>query len=305
PVEIGQLRLLNGRGPCSGRVEVYYNGTWGTICDHSWDLSDAHVVCRQLGCGVALKAMVSAHFGQGSGPIWLDELSCSGNESHLGECPSLHWGQHDCRHKEDAGVLCLESLDLRLGSEDHKRSGWLEVFYNGTWVSVCSNSMDYNTVSVICRQLKCGAKGNIETFSRSQESLQAWWIDKINCHGQESFLWHCPSQSWDQNSCHQGEEAFITCEALSRYEDSLYEAVYQEIDYHLTGDKEDFLSSPDISSQPDDRPGDGYDDAEKLSGPEIPPVTQMNEGSNWEPTNNWDDYRASHTDEWFPTDLLT
>ncbi|XP_036624332.1 antigen WC1.1-like [Trichosurus vulpecula] len=210
--ENGQVRLLNGRGPCSGRVEVYYNGTWGTVCDDSWDLSDAHVVCRQLGCGVALEAMVSAHFGEGSGPIWLDELSCSGNESHLGECPSLHWGQHDCRHKEDVGVLCSESLDLRLVSEDHKCSGWLEVFYNGTWGNVCSNSMDDNTVSVICRHLSCGSKGRIETFSSSQQSLQARWIDKINCQGQESFLWHCPSQSWDQNSCQQGEEALITCE---------------------------------------------------------------------------------------------
>uniref|UniRef100_A0A4X2KEM0 SRCR domain-containing protein n=1 Tax=Vombatus ursinus TaxID=29139 RepID=A0A4X2KEM0_VOMUR len=210
--ENGQLRLLNGRGPCSGRVEVYYNGTWGTICDDSWELSDAHVVCRQLGCGVALKAMVSAHFGQGSGPIWLDELSCSGNESHLGECPFLHWGQHDCRHKEDAGVLCSESLDLRLKSVGHKCSGWLEVFYNGTWGSICSNSLDYDTVSVICRHLKCGGKGNIETLPSPPKSLQARWIDKINCQGQESFLWHCPSQSWDQKSCDQGDEAFITCE---------------------------------------------------------------------------------------------
>ncbi|XP_078011814.1 antigen WC1.1-like [Phascolarctos cinereus] len=302
--ENGQLRLLNGRGPCSGRVEVYYNGTWGTICDDSWDLSDAQVVCRQLGCGVALKAMVSAHFGQRSGPIWLDELSCSGNESHLGEWPSLRWGQHDCRHKENAGVLCSESLDLRLGSEDHKCSGWLEVFYNGTWGSVCSNSMDYNTVSVICRHLKCGTKGNIETFSSPRESWKARWIDKINRQGQESFLWHCPSQSWHQNSCHQGEEALITCEgeklpsttkALFRYGDSLYEAVYQEIDYYMTGDKEDFLSSPDISSQPDDTPGDGYDDVEELSGPEIFPVTQMNEGDTLGPTNEWDEYSASHT----------
>ncbi|XP_072497749.1 antigen WC1.1-like [Notamacropus eugenii] len=474
--ERGQLRLLNGRSPCSGRVEVYYNGTWGTICDDSWDLSDAHVVCRQLGCGVALEAMVSAHFGQGSGPIWLDELSCSGNESHLGECPSLHWGRHDCRHKEDAGVLCSESLDLRLVSEDHKCSGLLEVFYNGTWGSVCSNSMEYSTVSVICRHLSCGSKGHIETLSSPPKSLQTRWIDRINCRGQESSLWHCPSQSWDQNSCQQGEEALITCEgrkvidcptsgpctdkdklrliggktscsgrveiwhngswgtvcddswdladanvvcqqlscgsaladlewpafspgngtiwlddvqckgkesslwdcparpwgqndckheedagvlcsaerttlssttkgpitktvstplnsgtfsllgivclilgallflilillgiqvhrgriqkqALSRYGDSLYEPVYQDIDYYLTGNKKDLLKSPDISSWPDETLGNGYDDAEELFGPEIPPVQQMNEGRILGPTNEWEEPRESSTGE--------
>ncbi|XP_074044655.1 antigen WC1.1-like [Macrotis lagotis] len=210
--ENGQLRLLNGGGPCSGRVEVYYNGTWGTICDDSWDMNDAHVVCRQLGCGVALKVMTSAHFGEGSGPIWLDTLNCSGNESHLWECPSLQWGQQDCRHKEDAGVLCSESLDLRLVSDNQECTGWLEVFYNGTWGSVCSNSMDHNTVSVICRHLSCGATGTVDTLSRPRKNLQVQWIDKINCQGKESFLWHCPSQFWDQNSCHQEEEAHITCE---------------------------------------------------------------------------------------------
>lgn len=105
-----------------------------------------------------------------------------------------------------------EYLNLRLVSEDHMCSGWLEVFYNGTWGSVCSNSMHDNTISVICRHLSCGAKGHIEPLSSPQNHLGARWIDRINCQGQESSLWHCPSQSWDQNSCQQGEEALITCE---------------------------------------------------------------------------------------------
>ena len=96
-----QLRLVDGGGPCAGRVEILDQGSWGTICDDGWDLDDARVVCRQLGCGEALNAKRSAHFGAGSGPIRPD-----GNESHVWRCPSRGWGRHYCRHKEDAGVIC-------------------------------------------------------------------------------------------------------------------------------------------------------------------------------------------------------
>uniref|UniRef100_A0A8D2AKL8 SRCR domain-containing protein n=1 Tax=Sciurus vulgaris TaxID=55149 RepID=A0A8D2AKL8_SCIVU len=194
-----ELRLVDGGGRCVGRVEILQQGSWGSICDDSWDLSDAHVVCRQLGCGVALEATFSAHFGEGSGPIWLNELNCTGEEAHVWQCPSQGWGQHNCRHKEDAGVICSEFLALRMVSEDQECAGWLEVFYNNTWGSVCHSPMEAVTLSVICRHLGCG------------DSSRPRWVDNIRCRKTDTSLWQCPSDPWKQRSCSPKEEAYIMC----------------------------------------------------------------------------------------------
>ena len=89
-------------------MEVNYNGEWGTVCDDGWSTYDANVVCRQLGFGSSGVVYYSAYFGQGSGPIWLDSVICTGDEPMLLNC--VHLGinvTRSCDHSEDAGVRCF------------------------------------------------------------------------------------------------------------------------------------------------------------------------------------------------------
>uniref|UniRef100_A0A8C3J2J5 SRCR domain-containing protein n=1 Tax=Calidris pygmaea TaxID=425635 RepID=A0A8C3J2J5_9CHAR len=99
------LQLSDPTG-CSGRVEVWHRGSWGTVCDDSWDMRDAEVACRQLGCGRALSALPEAAFGEGTGPIWLEQVECRGTEASLQDCWAQLGDRGACRHKEDAAVNC-------------------------------------------------------------------------------------------------------------------------------------------------------------------------------------------------------
>ena len=104
---LATIRLVDGPTDYEGRVEVYHNGVWGTVCDDYWDLNDAQVVCRQLGFGKAVAVRHSAFYGQGSGQIWLDNVNCIGTEATIGSCSHRGWGVEFCGHYEDAGVKCI------------------------------------------------------------------------------------------------------------------------------------------------------------------------------------------------------
>ncbi|XP_036417917.1 scavenger receptor cysteine-rich type 1 protein M130-like, partial [Colossoma macropomum] len=155
-----QALLVNSSDSCSGRVELQYLSEWGTVCDVSWDIRAASVLCGQLKCGSAVAVLGSDWFGEGSGRIWADVFDCQGNEKHLSECPISSWSRTACSHKQDAGVICSgSSLAFHEGrvrlSGGMECEGEVEVYFRQDWRRVLLDSWSESEASVVCRQLGC------------------------------------------------------------------------------------------------------------------------------------------------------
>ena len=179
------VRLVDGITSHEGRVEVFANGVWGTVCDDEFDINEAHVICRMLGYPGALEAFGNAYYGKGKGKILMDELECAGDEQDIFDCPmNAAIGVHDCTHGEDAGVECnnlllsdsasSESLQVRLtcpynmscNNKARKRGpdageceasmhveGIVQVYYNNSWWYISADGWDNADVNVVCGQL--------------------------------------------------------------------------------------------------------------------------------------------------------
>ncbi|XP_066854920.1 antigen WC1.1-like isoform X4 [Anser cygnoides] len=201
-----RLRLAGGPGRCAGRVEVYSEGTWGTVCQDAWDLPHADVVCRQLGCGRALEAPGSERFGPGVGTLWPGAGGCSGTEAALWDCPAP--ARHGCHRGGGAGAVCSGLLRLAGGSSSC--SGHLEVLHEGTWGRVCANNTSPATAAVVCRQLGCGTGGRLEAVP-AQGSVPAW-LGWVQCQEGAPSLWRCTSAPWHLQSCGPAGVTHIACD---------------------------------------------------------------------------------------------
>ncbi|XP_065913214.1 neurotrypsin-like [Dysidea avara] len=211
------VRLTNGDNQFEGRVEVYYGGQWGTVCDDNWDIVDANVVCYQLGFGKAHRVYTRGYFGSGSStmPIWLDGVQCTAGDRYLSECRHNGWRNNDCSHSEDVGLVCDSTTraPVRLTNGVNQFEGRVEVYYNGQWGTVCDNNWDMVDANVVCYQLGFGKAWRAYTYGYfgSGSSSMPIWLGEIQCTTRDRYLSECRHNGWGNNDCSHYEDAGVAC----------------------------------------------------------------------------------------------
>lgn len=227
-----------------GRIELFYKGEWGTICDDDFTIANAHVLCHHLGFVSATGWTHSAKYGKGQGKIWLDNVQCHGGEKSIEFCKSRGWGNSDCTHDEDAGVVCkderipgfvdsnvidaqvdenkVEEVRLRpvVGVAKKKlpiTEGVVEVKYKDGWAQICDVGWTAKNTRVVCGMLGFPHERKVnKNFYRLYLERQKnnFHLHSVACTGTEVHLAACPLEFNKPNatsSCAGGMPAVISC----------------------------------------------------------------------------------------------
>ncbi|XP_025102100.1 deleted in malignant brain tumors 1 protein-like isoform X8 [Pomacea canaliculata] len=208
-----KVRLVNGT-KAAGRLEVYFNGEWGTVCGHNFWKTEAQVACRMLGFNsTRAKAVGSARYGGGSGQVVLDDISCSGEETSLEQCSSLTFYPHDCSHSSDVGVICdhTEPMKVRLVNGT-KAAGRLEVYFNGEWGTVCGHNFWKTGAQVACRMLGFNSTDSaVVSFDLYGQGSGYISLNKPVCRGDETSLEQCTNEAFYPNGCSHHKDVGVIC----------------------------------------------------------------------------------------------
>ncbi|XP_033763485.1 neurotrypsin-like [Pecten maximus] len=144
--------------------------------------------------------------GQGSGPYWLKDVTCNGDEENLLACPDLNWGPHS-DYDRVAAVICSNTAfdgnraPLRLSGGNSASSGVLEIFYAGHWgnIGYTTSYFVQEDLDVACRQLNYSNGFAVADYYGSGDELMVIWGRDVDCNGTEQYLEDCAGD-WTLNT---------------------------------------------------------------------------------------------------------
>ncbi|XP_052821548.1 deleted in malignant brain tumors 1 protein [Octopus bimaculoides] len=213
----------NGLNTIKGRVEIFHNNSWGSICDDGFDNTNAYVVCKSLNYKSG-KILPAESYEVAKGKIWMDDVRCVGNEKTIFDCQYSPLGTHDCTHKQDVMISCTSAIDNQLTVCQNSSNlirlngategiGLVEVFMNGSWTSICDDYWDLNDAKVVCRQLCYDEKYALPSINTQYQPPPRYpiGITKLNCQGTESKITDCPYTANNDANCSQSEASAVSC----------------------------------------------------------------------------------------------
>uniref|UniRef100_A0A3B5R5L0 SRCR domain-containing protein n=1 Tax=Xiphophorus maculatus TaxID=8083 RepID=A0A3B5R5L0_XIPMA len=185
------VRLVQGTDRCSGRLEVKTDQSWSSVCEKDFDLQDAEVVCREIGCGPP-SVHQGALYGEAEAPVGSREFLCEGSESALLNCSSRKSsGRNSCSPGQAVGLTCSDQDNIRLVGEASRCAGRLEMLQQEEWrpVDVSSSYWNMNSVAAVCAGLDCGSA--VSARNSKEASERPVWRIWSHCFLSGSALKNC------------------------------------------------------------------------------------------------------------------
>ncbi|XP_048012003.1 scavenger receptor cysteine-rich type 1 protein M130-like [Megalobrama amblycephala] len=207
-----EVRLVGG-SRCSGRLEILDNQTWVSVCAAAFDQQDAEVVCRELDCGAPVQVLGEDAFGKGDAQMWTQEIQCRGNESQIHLCP-ISPSYKTCSYENDVGLVCADSMRVRLVGGHSRCAGRVEILHRGQWGTVCDNFWDLADAAVVCRELDCGEPVDAVGGAHFGQGSGLIWTNRKFCSGSESTLKNCGTVDWWFKDCDHTKDAGVICSGV-------------------------------------------------------------------------------------------
>uniref|UniRef100_A0AAR2LI48 SRCR domain-containing protein n=1 Tax=Pygocentrus nattereri TaxID=42514 RepID=A0AAR2LI48_PYGNA len=182
------VRLVDGAGRCSGRVEVKSHQSWTSVCEADFDRQDAEVVCRELDCGTPL-TLQGALYGEGKHPFGTNQFQCKGSENRLLTCSTSDKEEYTCTSGSAVELTCSGPDHVRLVGGSGRCAGMLEMFHSGEWRGVTADRWSMRDAAVVCRQLGCGSAVKSPMIVSGGD--ETGWGFHIACFGSESTVKEC------------------------------------------------------------------------------------------------------------------